>query len=79
MMHFRDTEITIQAGGHAIRVRVTADSLECWWGANVGPQDEAGLVSANMEVIEHIVADKLMDGDIGEDGVVVVSVDDYQG
>lgn len=78
-MDFPDTVISLPAGGRTIRVIVTGDALHCWWGGGVGPQDVDGLIERYMHQIEDIVGDKIIAGQVEDDGSVIVNSMDVEG
>ncbi len=78
-MTFNDTEFTLRAANSPIPVRITGDALHCFWGANTGPQTAEGLILKHRAMLEDIVGDKIIAGDVGSDGVVVVNGMDVEG
>ena len=78
-MTFEDTPFAFPTATGIIHVRITADALHCLWGADTGPQTAEGLILAYREMIETIVGDKLIAGEVGEGGLVVVTGMDVEG
>jgi hypothetical protein len=74
-MQFRDHMFEIPSRGGNVRVRVTADAFQCLWGQGSGPQNEVGLIEANMPVWEEIAADKLEAGADASAVIVISSLD----
>jgi hypothetical protein len=74
-MQFADYEMSLPTKHGPIRVRVTASALHLMWGEGVGPQTAEGLVAANREMIEELIAMTPP----GPDGVVVISEDTIAG
>jgi hypothetical protein len=74
-MQFDDYETAFPTHSGTIRIRVTADALHLMWGFGSGPQDAAGLVHANMAMIEELAAMTAP----GPDGVVTITADDIEG
>ncbi len=70
---FADYDTIVTAGGRAIPVRVTSSALHAIWGAGVGPQTPQAIFGDNRQLFEEIIADKLVVGDIRDDGIVVIS------
>lgn len=71
-MMFKDQIISADTDDGPLVIRITGDALSVFWGADVGPQDEAGLVEGNRSIIEAIAVRKLAEGGAGPDGVVEV-------
>jgi hypothetical protein len=65
-MTFEDQTIEIDSDFGPLKVIVTGEALHILWGEGVGPQDGAGLVAANMDVIRHVATIKF-EADEGED------------
>ena len=74
-MQFSDYEMNVETKHGPIRVRVTASALHMMWGAGEGPQTADGLLAANREMIEELIAMTPP----GPDGVVVISEDTITG
>ncbi|WP_420137302.1 hypothetical protein [Sphingomonas sp.] len=72
---FDDFDTTAAINGGSYRVRVTGYVLRGLWGAGVGPQDARGLVERNRAVIETIAAEKLAQGRVEGDLIVIKDVD----
>jgi hypothetical protein len=77
-MQFADTTITVQTRNAGVPVRITGDALHTLWGEGIGPQDAAGLIAANNELIEEIAGDKLLAGQL-DNGVVIITGLDIEG
>jgi len=77
-MRLSDTTIHLQTRTASVLVQITADALHTMWGEGIGPQDAEGLIAANRELIDEIVADKLLAGRV-HDGMVVISGLDIEG
>ena len=74
-MQFSEYETAFPTKRGAIRVRVTASALHLMWGAGAGPQTAEGLVAANRDMIEELIAMTPP----GPDGIVVISEDTITG
>lgn len=74
-MQFSDCETSFETKHGPIRVRVTASALHMMWGEGVGPQTAEGLLAANREMIEELIAMTPP----GPDAVVVISEDTITG
>lgn len=74
-MQFSDYETSFPAMHGPIHVRVTSSALHMMWGAGTGPQTAEGLIAANREMIEELIAMTPP----GPDGIVVISEDTITG
>lgn len=74
-MRFSDYEASFPAKNGPIRVHITASALHMMWRAGTGPQTAEGLVAANRDMIEELIAMTPP----GPDGVVVISEDTITG
>jgi hypothetical protein len=73
MMQFEDQEISVETTFGPTRVRIAGSALHVLWGDGVGPQDAAGLLAANQELISHLATIKREGDEVDEDGVVEIS------
>ncbi|MEH3046527.1 DUF1488 family protein [Sphingomonas adhaesiva] len=74
-MTFDDYSYPATIAGRPFTVRVTSTALHALWGEHSGPQDAAGLVAANREMIEDIVAEKYARGGVDHGEIVIADVD----
>lgn len=74
-MQFSDHEMSVETKHGPIRVRITASALRLMWGVGEEPQTAEGLVAANWEMIEELIAMTPP----APDGVVVISEDTIAG
>jgi hypothetical protein len=78
-MQFEDQTLSVDTPFGPTEVCVTGDALHVWWGEGVGPQDAAGLLAANAELIAHLATIKREAGEIEDDGMVKISSSDVEG
>lgn len=77
-MRFEDQMLSIETPFGPTDVCVTGEALHVWWGAGVGPQDAAGLMEANAELIRHLATIKRETDEEDEDGVIRISEMDVE-
>jgi hypothetical protein len=78
MMWFADQMLSIETPFGPTDVCVTGEALHVWWGAGVGPQDAAGLMRANGELITHLATIKREAGEVGDNGLISISEIDVE-
>jgi hypothetical protein len=78
-MQFEDREIDVETCFGTARVRVAGEALHVLWGEGVGPQDAAGLLAVNKELLIHLATIKREADEVDENGVVQISALDIEG
>lgn len=78
MTRFEDQRLSVDTPFGPTEVRVEGEALHVWWGADVGPQDAAGLLAANAQTIAHIAAIKREAAEVGDDGVITIFAMDVE-
>lgn len=76
-MEFADEELDVTVAGRHRRLRVTGDALHCLWGADIGPQDGAGLVAANASFLTDLAVLKLAEG--APSAEIIITAMDIEG
>ncbi len=67
-MTFEDQTMTVESPFGRIDVVIGGDALHVLWGEGVGPQDAAGLIASNREMLEQIAVMKYEADAVEEDG-----------
>ena len=78
MVDFVAHDITLTIGEETRRIRVAADALQFWWGAEVGPQTAEGLVAEHIGEVEAIATAKLSSGSLEVDGSIAITDEDLE-
>ncbi|RVT90385.1 DUF1488 family protein [Sphingomonas crocodyli] len=75
---FTATTVELELPQGLARVRVEADALQFWWGAESGPQTAHGLIDEHRAEIEAVATAKIARGAVESDGTVIVGDEDFE-
>jgi hypothetical protein len=67
-MTFDDQNMTVESPFGRINVVISGDALHVLWGEGVGPQDAAGIIASNREMLKQIAIMKYEADAVEEDG-----------